>query len=308
MNLQQLEYIVALERHKHFGKAAESAGVSQPTLSTMVQKLEDELGVKLFDRAHQPILPTEIGQKVLQQAHTILRQTSRLTEIIQNEEDSLSGSISLGVLPTIAPYLLPKLVPILLRELPDLKISFVEKLTSECLADLEAGQLDLAVLASLPRNDHLEATPLFYEEFFGYVSREEALFAHSAIRSAEVDASRLWLLDEGHCFRDQLSRFCQLRRNINPLHQYRRGSLSTFMNMVEGGSGVTFIPELCVRMLGPERSALVRPFTIPRPTRLINLTKRNDFGRHRLYAKLVDCLRMAVPEEMLQLRSGQSVI
>lgn len=309
MNLQQLEYIVALERHKHFGKAAEYAGVSQPTLSTMVQKLEEELGVKLFDRTHQPILPTDIGCKVLAQAHTVLRQAAILMEIVQNEEDGLSGSITLGILPTIAPYLLPRLVPVLHRELPELHVNFVEKLTSECLADLESGQMDLAVLATLPEgSSRLEATPLFYEEFFGYVSRQEPLFAQNFIRSTEVDPSRLWLLDEGHCFRDQLSRFCQLRRSLNPQHQYRRGSLSTFMNMIEGGSGMTFIPELCVRMLGPEREVHVRPFAIPRPTRLVNLTRREDFGRRRLYERLVDCLRLAVPEEMLQLRPGQSLI
>lgn len=308
MNLQQLEYIIALERHRHFGKAAEHAGVSQPTLSTMVQKLEDELGVKLFDRGQQPILPTEIGKKVLAQAHSILRQTAMLSEIIQNEEDSLSGSITLGILPTIAPFLLPKLVPALLSALPDLQITFVERLTSECIAALEGGQMDLAILASTPPNAQLEATPLYYEEFLGYVSRQEPIFYQTTIRSNEVNPERLWLLDEGHCFRDQLSRFCQLRRSLNPLHEYRRGSLATFMNMVEGGSGMTFIPELCAQTLSPDRAELVRPFAIPRPTRLVNLTKREDFSRHHLYERLVACLREVVPAEMHQLRAGQSLI
>lgn len=308
MNLQQLEYIIALDQYRHFGKAAEHCNVSQPTLSTMIQKLEDELGAKLFDRSHQPIRPTPVGIKVLAQASIILRQTSILSEIVQDEEESLAGSITLGVLPTIAPYLLPRLIPILLKELPDLQINFVEKLTSECLMALESGQMDLAIIASEPPSSALSFTPLFYEEFFGYVSREEPLFAQPSIRSSEVDASRLWLLDEGHCFRDQLTRFCELRRSINPQHQYRSGSLNTFMNMVEGGYGMTFIPELCVQTLSSELQELVRPFTMPRPVRLINLTKRGDFGRVRMHSTLVECIRQAVPKTMHQLKAGQSLI
>lgn len=308
MNLQQLEYIVALERHKHFGKAAEYAGVSQPTLSTMIQKLEEELGVRIFDRGRQPILPTTLGRKILTQAHIILRQTSILSEIIQNEKDSLSGVITLGILPTIAPYLLPRLIPILQKELPELQINFVEKLTSECLTDLENNQMDLAILASVSNNTTLESTPIFYEEFLGYVSQEERLFEQNTIRSTEVDASRLWLLDEGHCFRDQLSRFCQLRKNLHPKHQYTKGSLSTFMNMVEGGYGMTFIPELCSLMLSSDKKKHIRPFAIPRPTRQINLTRREDFGRYKLYACLINCIHQSVPQEMHQLRTGQSLI
>lgn len=308
MNLQQLEYIIALEKHRHFGKAAEHCNVSQPTLSTMIQKLEEELGAKLFDRSHQPIRPTAVGLKVLAQACVILRQASVLTEIVLDESDSLTGKISLGILPTIAPYLLPRLIPILLKRLPDLQISFEERLTSECLEGLGSGTLDLAIIASEPPSQDISSTPLYYEEFFGYVSRQEALFAQPNIRSSEVDPSRLWLLDEGHCFRDQLTRFCQLRRSVNPQHQYYRGSLNTFMNMVEGGYGMTFIPELAVSTLSQDHKDLVRPFTIPRPTRLINLSNRVDFARGRIHDILIECIQQAVPKEMHQLKSVQSLI
>lgn len=308
MNLQQLEYIIALNKYRHFGKAADHCEVSQPTLSTMIQKLEDELGVKLFDRGHQPIKPTAIGVKVLEQAAIILRQTSVLGEIIKDEEDSLGGSITLAVLPTIAPYLLPRIVPVLDRDLPDLNITFVELMTSECLEQLGRGQIDLAIMATEVGQEDLISHPLYYEEFFGYVSRKEGQYHDKSIRSSEVDASRLWLLDEGHCFRDQLMRFCQLRRNGSYKNRYVRGSLTTFMHMVEQGNGMTFIPELSLDTINSGHRDLVKPFAIPRPTRLVNLTVRKDFARMHLRDAIASIIREAVPERMHKLQPGQSSI
>lgn len=308
MHLQQLEYILALNQFRHFGRAAEHCAVSQPTLSTMIQRLEEELGVKLFDRSHQPIIPTPIGKKVLDQAAIILRQAAVLGEIIKNEEESLSGAITLAILPTVAPYLLPHIVPKLDKLLPDLNITFVELMTSECLERLQSGQIDMAIMATEVTQKEITTLPLYYEEFYGYVSTSEPQYQDKSIRSSEVDASRLWLLDEGHCFRDQLLKFCQLRRHTVCKNRYVQGNLATFMHMVERGNGMTFIPELSLDTINPEHRSLVKPFAIPRPTRLVSLSARQDFARMNLRDSLASIIRSAVPSHMLKLQPGQGVV
>lgn len=307
MNLQQLEYILALDEHRHFGRAAEHCNVSQPTLSTMVQKLEDELGSKIFERSRSAITPTAVGQRILEQASVILRQTALLNEIVLNETTSLSGRLRMAILPTIAPYLLPRLSPLLQESLPELSISFGEMLTEECLEALQSGQIDMAIIASKDFPE-LNTHELYFEEFFGYISPKLPLYKESSIRSSEVDIEHLWLLDEGHCFRDQLFKFCQLRRSLKPRLNYRRGSLQTFINMVEHGQGMTFIPELCRLTLSQEHQHLVRPFSLPRPCRGIYLVTRLDYARQALVNELVRLVRQAVPTQMHTLQAGQHLV
>lgn len=305
MNLQQLEYIIALGEHRHFGHAAEHCNVSQPTLSTMVQKLEEELGAKLFDRSRASVTPTSVGERIIAQASVILRQTSVLSEIISDEKTNLSGSVTISMLPTIAPYLLPRLSEALERELPDLSISFCELKTSTSIESLLSGQVDIAIIASDEGVEGTTMRPVFYEEFLGYVAKTHPLHQEKHVRSSEVDPTQLWLLDEGHCFRDQLLRFCQLRRDAQPKHSYRRGSLETFMHMVERGQGMTFIPELSLDMLNGEHRDLVRPFAIPRPCRLVGLCTRSDYARVALVNKFADLIRSVVPERMHRLQPTQ---
>lgn len=307
MNLQQLEYIVALDEHKHFGRAAEHCSVSQPTLSTMVQKLEDELGVRLFERQRGAVVTTAVGRRVVDQAATVLRQANIMSEIVLDEAERLTGSIRIAMLPTIAPYLLPRMTDLIATMLPELQISFVEMMTSDCIEALEHGEIDVAIIAS----DDIEGMTthvVYYEEFYGYVSAGLPLYASQNIRTSEVDPEQLWLLDEGHCFRDQLMRFCQLRRAIHPKVSYSKGSLTTFMHMVERGRGMTFIPELSLDMLNEEHRSLVRPFAIPRPCRAVRLCTRADYARQGLLTKLSEVVRSAVPERMHRLQAGQHLV
>lgn len=307
MNLQQLEYIIALDQYRHFGHAAEHCSVSQPTLSTMVQKLEDELGAKIFDRSRSGIVPTSVGARLIEQAAAVLHQVSVLREIVADNENTLGGSVTVAILPTIAPYLLPRVNEIIIGELPNLHINFVEMVTEQCMDALRSGQIDMAIIAS-DESDGVQTTPLYYEEFFGYVARNETLFSHSSIRTSEVNPASLWLLDEGHCFRDQLMRFCQLRRNYDARLSYRRGSLQTFMHMVERGQGMTFIPELSLDVLNAEHRELVRPFALPRPCRMVALSTRVDYARTALAARFSDVLRAAVPSRMHKLQPGQHLV
>ncbi len=307
MNLHQLEYIIALNEHRHFGRAAEACNIAQPSLSAMIQKLEDELGTKIFDRSKQPIVPTATGLRILEQAVVVLRQAELLKEIVVDEEQSLGGTIRLGILPTIAPYLIPRIIPSLSKLLPNLKVNFIELTTSSCLEALENGELDMALIASNPDRTTLKSSILFYEEFFAYVSRNHKLFEEKYIRSSQVDSEHLWLLDEGHCFRDQLLRFCELKRATPHLYQYERGSLETFMHLVEQGNGLTFIPELSIEMMGEKKKELVRPFAIPRPTRAIHLAVRSDYIRQTLYKELSKLIKSAIPKQMLSLDMEQKL-
>jgi len=308
MTIQQLEYILAVDRFRHFGNAAEHCMVTQPTLSAMVQKLEEELGAKIFDRSTQPIQPTSVGRKIIEQARSVLEHASKVKEIVQEEGHSIKGVFRLAILPTIAPYLLPRFFPKLMEDYPDLDIRVTEMKTQDVLVALAMGKVDAAILATVVTDKSLQAETLFYEQFLGYVARKESIFKNEMIRTTDISGERLWLLDEGHCFRDQLMRFCQLE--TVKLHQaaYHLGSMETFMRIVEGGKGITFIPELASYQLSQEQKELVRPFAIPRPTREISIVTKTDFVRYSILNMIKESIRSSVPKEMLTLQKTQRVV
>ena len=252
MTLQQLEYILAVNQFRHFAKAAEYCRVTQPTLSAMIQKLEEELDTRIFDRSQQPVCPTPIGIHIIEQAQNVLVQANRIKNIIEEEKHSLTGTFNLGILPTIAPYLLPRFFPQLMKKYPGLDIRVVEMKTNDIKKALQTGEVDAGIVASLAGMEEFQQTALFYEQFFAYVAREDALSQNEVIRTSDlnVNGEQLWLLDEGHCFRDQLVRFCQMKSARASQLAYHLGSMETFMRMVESGKGVTFIPELAVLQLG----------------------------------------------------------
>ena len=308
MNIQQLEYILAVDTYRHFAKAAEHCRVTQPTLSMMIQKLEDELGVKLFDRNTQPVSPTPAGRKVIDQARVVLYQTSLIEEIVNEEEQSLKGTFRLALLPTIAPYLLPRFFQQLSEKHPDLDIRIKEMQTAPTLKALIDGKIDAAIIANQPTENLLQGETLYYEQFYAYIARNENLFKKNLVRSSDVSGERLWLLDEGHCFRDQLMRFCQMEKVKIRQAAYQLGSLETFMRMVEGGNGITFIPELAIYQLSDQQKELVRPFAIPRPAREIVWVTRKDFIRHTIANLLIRNIKEHIPKKMLSLQAGLKVV
>ena len=309
MTLQQLEYILAVERYRHFGRAAEACNVTQPTLSAMIGKLEEELNAKLFDRNRQPICPTPVGEQVLRQAKEVLAQADSIKDIVEEEKHSLNGTFRVGILPTIAPYLLPRFFPQLMKKYPTLDIRVREMKTYQIKEALLQGDIDAGILAQIEDLEEYDQTHLFYEKYEGYVSREDALFQKETLRTSDVASSRdLWLLDEGHCFRDQMVRFCQMKSSQTSQLAYNLGSMETFMRMVESGKGITFIPELAVMQLSREQKELVRPFAIPVPTRQLLLITNRNFIRQTLLDVLVKEIQASVPKEMLKLKAGQSLV
>ena len=308
MTLQQLEYILAVNQFRHFAKAAEYCRVTQPTLSAMIQKLEEELDTRIFDRSQQPVCPTPVGIHIIEQAQNILVQANRIKNIIEEEKHSLTGTFKLGILPTVAPYLLPRFFPQLMKKYPDLDIRVVEMKTNDIKKALQTGEIDAGIVASLAGMEELQQTPLFYEQFFVYVSRKDILFNSEVIRTSDLNGEQLWLLDEGHCFRDQLMRFCQMKSARASQLAYHLGSMETFMRMVESGKGVTFIPELAVLQLGDIQKELVRPFAIPCPTRQIVMLTNKNFIRHTLLEALTKEIKSSIPKEMLSLKATQAIV
>ncbi|MBF7063742.1 MULTISPECIES: hydrogen peroxide-inducible genes activator [Bacteroides] len=308
MTLQQLEYILAVNQFRHFAKAAEYCRVTQPTLSAMIQKLEEELDTRIFDRSQQPICPTPVGILIIEQAQKILVQANRIKNIIEEEKHSLTGTFKLGILPTVAPYLLPRFFPQLMKKYPDLDIRVIEMKTNDIKKALQTGEIDAGIVASLAGMEELQQTPLFYEQFFVYVSRKDILFNSEVIRTSDLNGEQLWLLDEGHCFRDQLVRFCQMKSARASQLAYHLGSMETFMRMVESGKGVTFIPELAVLQLGDIQKELVRPFAIPCPTRQIVMLTNKNFIRHTLLEALTKEIKSSIPKEMLSLKATQAIV
>ena len=296
MTLQQLEYIIAVYRLRHFAKAAEHCGVTQPTLSAMVQKLETELGVKLFERSSQQVVPTQVGRLVVEQAWKVVQRAARIKQIVAEQQHAVSGEFRLGILPTIAPYLLPRFFPDFCRKYPEVEIKAVELKTDDIRRELAKGEIDAAIMVNLNDMDNLEFYPLYQERFYVYVSRQDPLFNHKNIKTADLGNKTLWLLDEGHCFRDQLVKFCNLKGARKSKTTYSLGSIETFMRMVEGGMGITFIPELALWQLSDRQMELVRPFALPEPSREIVLVTGKNYLRKTLVNLLVKEICSCLPE------------
>ena len=303
MTLQQMEYIVAVYRLRHFAKAAEHCGVTQPTLSAIIQKLEQELGVKLFERSSQQVVPTAIGRLVVEQAWRVISRARKIKDIVEEERNALSGVFRIGILPTIAPYLLPRFFTRLMEEYPDIDFRVSEMKTADCKKALARGEIDVAIIVSLGEIEGMEQDSLYFEQFIAYVSESDSLFQSKSIRSADLPGHFLWLLDEGHCFRDQLVKFCNIKSACDSKLTYSLGSIETFMRMVEAGQGITFIPELALDQLTESQKRLVRPFAIPIPTREVVLLTTKTFVRKGIKQMMINEIRDSVPQRMLKMNN-----
>ena len=289
MTLQQLEYIVALDKYRHFVKAAESCHVTQSTLSMMVQKLEQELEISIFDRKAQPIAPTEIGTRLIDQAKVILYNAKQFKELALTEVQQESGKVTLGIIPTVAPYILPKLFNVLQEKNPNINLHVKEITTAEIINQLEKAEIDMALLATPLNNPNFLEIPIYYERFFAYVSPTEPLY--NIIKEYEMNhipTEHLWVLKEGHCLRNQVT--------------YEAGSIDTLIKIVDTNGGYTIIPELQIDLLTEQQKANVRPIVNPEPNREISLVVRNDYVKERLLNIIAKNIADTIPANMLDER------
>jgi LysR family hydrogen peroxide-inducible transcriptional activator len=285
MTLVQLQYLVALDTHRHFGDAAAACDVSQPTLSTQLRRLEDELGATLIDRSHQPVVPTGTGERIIEQARTVLAERDRLQMLAAEADDRITGTLRLGLLPTLSPYLLPLVLPAMEATHPDVTLVLREWPTAELLDAVETDTLDAALIATDEAGAGLYEDPLFTEPFVGYVAPSHRLANRDALRPSDLSVDDLWLLSEGHCFRDQVLEVCGTATPPSSgTAQFESGSLETLVHLVRHTGGMTLLPALATHhMPEDEHETHVLPFTDPTPTRDIRLV-----GRRRHKQPLVD--------------------
>ena len=308
MNLSQLEYIVAIDNHRHFVTAAEKCFVTQATLSMMVKKLEEELSIKIFDRSRQSVEPTPEGLEVIQRARQILAEVNRLRSYAAELEGNIAGELHLGIIPTLAPYLLPLFLKSFSRKFPEIKLFIKELVTTEIISKLKTGDLDMGLLATPLKEPQLSEYPLFYEEFFAYASGSEKLPRKKYLLPRELDPSHLWLLEEGHCLRNQVINLCELKTldaGSDKLH-YEAGSIETLINMVDKNDGITIVPFLATLLLKPSQNKKLRRFSKPKPSREISLVTAASFPRTKLLNHLKAEIIASVPEELLD--SGKKQI
>ncbi|MFZ4519934.1 MAG: LysR substrate-binding domain-containing protein [Microthrixaceae bacterium] len=303
MNLRDLEYLVAVADHRHFGRAAEACFVSQPTLSTQIRKLEKELGVELFERTPRQVLLTPAGEQVVARARGVLHGADDIREVARRAADPEAGTVRLGIFPTLGPYLLPHVVPALHRSFPRLELLLVEEKTEEILARLRAGDLDAGLLALPVDDDRLVAEPLFREDFLLAVPANHPLSGGAGPAPTSVlDGEEVLLLEDGHCLRDQALAVCHLAGAAERTG-FRATSLETLRQMVAAGVGITLLPELAVSPpVAASPDVVLRPFLDP-PSRAIAMFWRPTSVQADLLPRLAAVIRTAltdaVPVEVL---------
>ncbi|KQS67714.1 LysR family transcriptional regulator [Rhizobium sp. Leaf371] len=289
LTIRQMRYFDALATTRHFGRAAEMVNVSQPALSAQIAEMEKDLGVALFERNRAGALLTRQGEALLPEVRAILQAVDALYDRARQVTGILEGRLRLGVIPTVAPYLVPVLIPMLRARFPKLEIELRELLTSGCVEDVKAGRLDCAIVALPQSEETLEGLPLFQDRFLIAMAEDESTVLLSPMTEAQVDVDRLLLLEEGHCLRDQALAVCGAsagRRVAN----YGATSMATLLQMVSHGMGITLIPEIAVKEERGRSRMCIVPFADPQPSRQIGLVWRGRSRRtadHRALAEVV---------------------
>ncbi len=297
MTLAQLRYLDALDTHRHFGEAAAACGVTQPTLSTQVQQLEEELGMDLIDRSRQPVVPTAAGERIIAQAREVLAARNQLVDLATAVQDRVTGTLRLGLLPTLAPYLLPLLLPALGEAYPDITLVVREWPTAELLDALHTDALDAALIATDEAGPDHHDRVLFSEPFVGYVAPTHRLGPRDALSPSDLALDDLWLLSDGHCFRDQVLQVCGAAPSTpQSTVQFESGSLETLVHLVRHTGGMTLLPALATHHMSPDaRNTYVLPFAEPTPARQVRLVRRRSH-KPRLLEAFVDTLLDALPD------------
>jgi len=300
-SLTQLEYIVAVEKLRHFGRAADECHVTQPTLSMQIQKAEEEIGYPLFDRLKKPVVPTTKGQKFITQAKVLLHEHRKLIDLSRNQSGELAEDFRLAVIPTIAPYLLPLFIQSFSAAYPKVHLTIDELKTETILQRLKEDALDAAILATPLHEPGLRERPLYYEPFSLYVSKSHALNARKRIREDDLSIEDMWLLEDGHCFRQQIVRWCSLktRDGVFTNVRFEGGNIDTLRQLVRKSRGYTLVPSLFVDTLSEsERREFVREFEKPQPAREVSLVYRRDQWKADVLKALEDTILANVPEAL----------
>jgi LysR family hydrogen peroxide-inducible transcriptional activator len=298
MKIQQLKYVLALDEHRHFMKAAEACEVTQSTLSAMIQKLEEELEIQIFDRKSHPIKPTLLGESIIAQAREVVTRVKYMKESIQQERTNDFGTVKMGIIPTVVPYILPHFLKEMNLTKIDLRVH--EMTTENVIKQLRKGEIDCALLATPLEEEDILEIPIYYERFLCYLSPNHRLYSFSHIEADQLPKQPLWLLEEGHCFRSQILNFCERKEEKKIL--YEAASIDTLIRIVDVDGGMTVIPELHFELLSEDQQQHVREIVRSTPVREISMVVRNDFVRERVLNIMVDAIKSFLPSHMLNER------
>jgi LysR family hydrogen peroxide-inducible transcriptional activator len=303
-SLTQLEYVMAVNKHGHFAKAAEACHVTQPTLSMQIQKLEEDLGAIIFDRSKKPILLTHMGKKLVSQMQTVLLEAKKIESIIQQgKKGTKQGTLTIGVIPTVAPYLLPRLLPICEEMFPDVDLNIREMQTDRILEALNDDEIDVGILATPTQSPKMFEFALYYEPFSVLCGKDHEYADMKKIKYQSLKMDDIWLLEEGHCLRNQILDICTTRKGKGGVHRrykFESGSLETLKNLVDLYGGYTLLPYLATEHLG-DRTSLVQ-FERPIPAREIGLVYRREHYKNELIESLGEAILKCIPDELRRIR------
>jgi len=306
MTIVQLEYVIAVDNFRRFASAALHCHVTQPTLSMQIMKLEQELGSQLFDRSKQPVIPTESGKEVIAQARRALSEFNAIQEIVQSKKGILAGELKVGIIPTLAPYLLPLFVQSFTSKYGNVKLAVHEMTTDLIISRLREGSIDVGILVTPLQEKGISEQVLFYEKLVAYVSKKNSLYKKTYVLSKDIDPQTLWLLEEGHCFRSQIVNLCELQKagKSGSYFEYEAGSIETLRRMVELYDGITILPELATMDLPLSQRRLLRPFKQPVPMREVSLVIHRDFAKKKLVELLRQEILSSIPDKIKRNKGG----
>ena len=289
MTLTQLTYMVAVAEAKNFTVAAENVFVTQPTLSMQIQKLEDELGVEIFNRTKKPIRLTKVGEQILIQARNILAEAKRMDDIVAQEKGYIGGEFKLGIIPTVMPTLLPMFLNTFIKQHPKVNLHIQELTTDSIIQALKEGKLDAGIAATPLKLESIEERPIYYEPFVGYIPSNHRLRGVQELTHEDLVDEHILVLEDGHCFRNQALSFCSLK-NSNKTFDLKSGSFETLINLSNEGLGMTLVPHLNTLTLSDENKANLRYFENPPPAREISIV----FPKSQLKIQVIDALKKSI--------------
>lgn len=300
MTIIQLGYILAVEKYQSFQKAAEHSFVTQPTLSMQIKKLEDELDVLIFDRSVNPVKPTSQGRIILDKAREVLEKHDALLDTVLSFKQELTGEIRLGIIPTILPYLTYRFIPTFRKKYPKVSLFIDELVTEEICKKIQNGELDAGIMATPLDNQAIIESPLYYEQFLAYTASSHPLSEFEKLNAYQITTDGLWLLKDGHCFRDQVINLCHSDRNYIKKYEveFRTDSFNSIIRLIDTEGGYTLLPSLAKTDLNSNQRKKLREFHEPIPTREVSLCYRRNYPRMALLNALQVMIQESVPKEM----------
>lgn len=309
MTFAQLQYVEVVSRLRSFSKASKELHITQPALTLQIKKLEEELGFSIFNRTKMPLVITKEGEVFLKRAIQIIRLVDDLYDVAIELEEEISGTLNIGAIPTIAPYLTPVFMENLHKEYPKLRLSIKEQLTEEIITSVKNGEIDAGIIATPVQAKGVEFRTLFYEKFFLYVSDRSPFYKRESINLNEIDLSELWYLNEGNCFQNQVNAICEISNRISEKQnfRYQSNSIESLRYIVEYRGGMTFIPELATLTVSSEKEEMVKTLHGIQPVREISMVTAKFVSKQKLLDAFLEILMSNIPKGMKSVNNNMIV-